>query len=70
MKFGQFIEYDMGKVFLGKLFTKCVGEGTPRPYYKKRKLSISLHQQSKMLYGMFSFYIKVEVYQNILKLKC
>ena len=41
----------------------------PRLFYKKSKLSISLDQQPKMLYSLF-LYIQVEVYQNILKLKC
>ena len=70
MKIGQLIEYYMGKVSLEKLYTKCVGEGSPKSFHKKPKLSLSLHQQSEMLYGMFLLYIKVEVYQTILKLKC
>ena len=35
--------------FLEKSCTKCGGEASPRPFYKKSKLSISLDQQSKML---------------------
>ena len=53
IKFGQLIEYKMRKVFLEKPYTKCVGETSPRPFYKKSKLSISLDQQSEMFYGLF-----------------
>ena len=49
--------------FLEKSHTNCGGETSLRPFYKKSKLSISLDQQSSMLYSLF-------VYQNILKLKC
>ena len=31
-------------------------------FYKKSKLSISLDQQSKMLYSLFLLYVQVEVY--------
>ena len=31
MKFGQFIEYNMRNIFLGKSYTKCGGEAIPRP---------------------------------------
>ena len=36
---------------------KCVGKASPRPFYKKSKLSISLDQQSKMLLSLFLLYI-------------
>ena len=45
MKFGQLIEYEMRNIFLKE---KC-GEASPRPFYKKSKLSISLDQHSEML---------------------
>ena len=44
MKFGQLIEYNMRNIFLEKLYTKCGGETSPRPFSKKLKLSISLDQ--------------------------
>ena len=42
MKCGQ-------KYFVEKLYTKCGGEASPRPLNK----SISLDQQSEMLYSLF-----------------
>ena len=62
-KFGQLIEYNMINIFLEKSYTKFGGEASPRPFCKKSKLSIFLDHQS-----LFSFYVQVEVYQNILKL--
>ena len=44
MKFGQVIEYNMKNIFLEKSYTKYGGETIPRPFSKKSKLSISLHQ--------------------------
>ena len=44
MKFGQLIECNMRNIFLEKLFTKCGGETSPRPFSEKLKLSISLDQ--------------------------
>ena len=46
MKFGQLIEYEMRNIFLKE---KCGGEASPRLFYKKSKLSISLDQHSEML---------------------
>ena len=43
-------------------------EISPRPFFKKSKLSISLDEQSG--YSLFSLHVQVEVYQNILKLSC
>ena len=53
MKFGQLIEYNMRNIFLEKLFTKCRGETSPRPFSGKLKLSIFLDQLSKVLYSLF-----------------
>ena len=53
IKFGQLIEYNMRKNFLEKSYTKCGGETIPRPFSEKSKLSISLDQQSKVLYNLF-----------------
>ena len=44
MKFGQLIEYNMGKILLENLYTKCGGDTIPRSFSKKSKLSISLGQ--------------------------
>ena len=50
MKLGQLIEYNMKNIFLVKSYTKCGEEASPKPFYKKSKLSLSLDQQPKMLY--------------------
>ena len=63
MEFGQLREYSKRNIILEKWYTKCGGEGSPRPFYKKSKLSI-------MLWSLFLWYGLVEVYQNILKLRC
>ena len=59
MKFGQLIEYNMRKIFLEKSYPKCGGETSPKPFSKKLKLSISLDQQSKVLYNLFLLYAKL-----------
>ena len=38
MKFGQLIKYNMNNIFLKKLYTKCGGKGSSRPFYKNSKL--------------------------------
>ena len=48
MKIDQLIEFEIN-VFLEKLYIKCGGEASPRLFYKKSTLSISLDQQSEML---------------------
>ena len=53
MKFGQLIGYNMRNIFLEKLYKKCAGEASPRPFYKKSELSISLDQQFEMLHSLF-----------------
>ena len=35
MKLGKLIEYNMRNIFLKKLYTKCGGEASSRPFYKK-----------------------------------
>ena len=64
MKFGELIEYNR-TVFLEKSYAKCDGETVTRPFSKKSKLSISLDQQSKVLYFSLLFYVQVKGYQNI-----
>ena len=49
MKFGQLIECSKRNIFLEKLYTKCGGEISARPFSEKLKLSISLDQYSKVL---------------------
>ena len=44
MKFGQLIECKKRKSFLEKSYTKCGEETSPKPFFKKSKLSISLDQ--------------------------
>ena len=44
LRFGQLIEYNMRNTFLKKLSTKYGGKTSPRPFYGKLKLSISLDQ--------------------------
>ena len=39
----------MRNIFLEKSYTKCGGEASPRPFYKKPKLSISLGKLSEVL---------------------
>ena len=53
MKFVQLKEYNMRNNFLEKSYTKCDGETSSRPFSEKLKLSISLDQQSKVLYSLF-----------------
>ena len=44
MKFNQLTEYNIKNIFLKKSCTKCSGETSPRPFFEKFKLSISLDQ--------------------------
>ena len=53
MKFGRLIGYNMRNIFLEKLYKKCAGEASSRPFYKKSESSISLDQQSEMLQFVF-----------------
>ena len=48
VKFGQLIDYSMRNIFLKKSPTKCGGEASPRPFYKKPILRI-FFDQSEML---------------------
>ena len=49
MKFDQLIGSNMRNVFFLKSYIKCVEEASPRLFYKKPKLSISVDQQSDIL---------------------
>ena len=56
MTFGQLIECKMRNILLEKSYTKCDGETSSRPFSEKLKLSISLDQESKVLYSLFLLY--------------
>ena len=65
MKLCQLIECNMRNIFLEKSYKKCGEETSPRPFSEKLKLSISLDQQSKVLYSLFLLYGKlraIEIY--------
>ena len=69
MKFGLLIEYSKRNIFLEKSYRKCGGKASPRPFYKKSKLSITLNKQSEMLQRLILLNVLMEVCENILKLK-
>ena len=48
----------MRNIYLEKSYTKYGGETIPRPSSKELELSLSLYQQSKVLYGSFLLYVK------------
>ena len=62
MKFGRFIEYNIENIFLGRSCTKCGGETSSIPFFKKSKLNVSLDQQSVVSYSLFLLYVQVEDY--------
>ena len=66
MKLGQVI-YNTRNIFLEKSYPKCGAEISHRPSFRKSNFCISLDQQSKVLYSLF---VQVEGYRNILKLTC
>ena len=49
MKFSQLIEYNMRNIFFEKSYTRFGGGTSPRPFFAKLKLSISLDQKPKAL---------------------
>ena len=53
MKFAQLIEYNMKNIFLKKSYANFGGETIPRPFSKKSKFTMPLHQSSKVLYVVF-----------------
>ena len=48
MKFRQLIEHNMTDIFLQKSYTECGRETSPRHFFEKLSLFISLDQQSKV----------------------
>ena len=49
----------MRNIFLENSYAKCDGETSPRHFSEILKLSISLDQQSKVLYSLFLLYAKL-----------
>ena len=49
MKFVQFIEYNMRKIFIEKLYINEMEKLFPNAFLKKSKFSISLDEQSENL---------------------
>ena len=47
IKFIHLVEYNQRNIFLETLYTKYGGEKSPRPFYKKLKLSVSPDNQMK-----------------------
>ena len=68
-KFRQLRKYGMMNIFLKKSYKiiKWGGEASPRGFNEKSKLSIYICINSIYL---FFLYVQVEIYQNILKLRC
>ena len=60
MIFDQLLEYNMRIIFLEKSCAKRCGETIPRPFSKKLKLSISLDQESKILYSLHLLHVKLK----------
>ena len=48
MKSGELIEYNRISIFFEKSYKKCDGETSPRTFFKKPKLNISLDKNSKV----------------------
>ena len=73
MKFSQLIEYNMRNIFFEKSYTKFGGETSPRPFFAKLKLSISLDQKPKALCLLFQLYAKlrvIEIFETKLQTTC
>ena len=70
VKYGQLMEYNMKNILLEKSCTKYGGETSLRSLFKKSKLNIPLDQQSETLHSLFWLYVQVEIYQNMIKLRC
>ena len=64
MQFGQLIESNMRRIFLEKLYSKCGGKTSPRPFSEKLKLSISLDLYSEVLYSLFLLYGKLRAIET------
>ena len=60
----------MRNIFPEKSYAKCSIKTSPKHFFKKSKLSISLDQQYKDLYSLFLLNILVEGYRTTSKLRC
>ena len=58
----------MRNIFLEKSWTKCGGETSRRRIFFLKKIKIEHIDQRS--YSFLKFYVQVEDYQNILKLRC
>ena len=67
MGFGQLIKHNIKKIFLEKPHIKCSEKTSPRPFWKKSKLSTPFNQQCKVLYNLLLLFFQVEGYRNILQ---
>ena len=65
MKLDQLTEYNMRNIFLRKSNLKFVAETIATPIYTKSNLSISLDQQSEMLYSQFKFDVRFSSLPNV-----
>ena len=80
MKCGQLMEYNTKNIYLEIEYNirnillknqgKNVAETLSETFLRKRKLSISLDQQSEILHSLFLLYIQVADYQSTLKVNC
>ena len=52
-------------IFHEKSYTKCGGEASPRPFYKKTNFECN---SSEILQSLFLLYVQVEVYK-VIKIK-
>ena len=59
----------MRNSFLIKSYTKCGGETSPRPFFKKSKMKLISGSTVWNLCRFFSLYAQFEDYQNSLKLR-
>ena len=57
-------------MFLKNHTQNVVEKLSHRSYLKKSKLNKYLNQQLEILYSLFLLYVQVDIYQNILKLRC
>ena len=57
----------MRNIFRERLHENSGGETSPKPFPKKSISTISLNQQSEIMYSLFLFCVQVKDYQNISK---
>ena len=62
MKVGQLIKDNTRNIFLENHTQIVVEKLVLDPFVETQKFSMPLDHQSEMLYGLFLFYVQVEVY--------